>query len=167
MDFDRLVAEHKDAIYRQMVRICGDRDDADDALVDALGRAFRSIDQLREPEAFRGWLTQIGRRVCTRMRRRDPEAAVSLEALISAGHPEPIVRSTIDDDAEMAATKRCILGALDSLPTLDRQIYWQREVEAQPAAVVASSLGISVPALKSRLHRARIKVRERLDAELG
>ena len=89
MDFDQLVAEHKDAIYRQMVRVCGDRDDADDALVEALGRAYRSLDQLREPEAFRGWLTQIGRRVCLRMRRRDPDGAVSLEAMLAGGHPEP------------------------------------------------------------------------------
>ncbi|HRF58444.1 MAG TPA: sigma-70 family RNA polymerase sigma factor [Fimbriimonadaceae bacterium] len=166
MDFDRLVAEHKDAIYRQMVRVCGDRDDADDALVEALGRAYRSLDRLREPEAFRSWLTQIGRRVCLRMRRRNPEGAISLEAMLSAGLPEPQTPGT-DEDAELAATKRCILAAIDALSELDRRVYWQRDVEGRSATEVAEALGLTVPAVKARLHRARLQLRQQLNALFG
>ena len=59
MDFERLMKLHKDAVYRQLVRTCGNRDDAEDALVEALTSAHRSLETLRDEKAFRGWLAQI------------------------------------------------------------------------------------------------------------
>ena len=62
MDFDELAEAHKDAVYRQMIRACGNREDAEDVLVEALLKAYRSLDQLRDQGAFRAWLARIGRR---------------------------------------------------------------------------------------------------------
>ena len=59
MNFETLVNQHKDAVYRQMVRVCGNREDAEDVLIEALLKAYRHLDQLRNSVAFRAW--QIGR----------------------------------------------------------------------------------------------------------
>jgi DNA-directed RNA polymerase specialized sigma24 family protein len=63
-DFDALTRQHKDSVYRQLLRVCGNHEDAEDVLVEALLKAYRHLNQLRDSEAFRAWLAQIGRRVC-------------------------------------------------------------------------------------------------------
>ena len=52
-NFERLANQHKDLVYRQMVRVCGNREDAEDVLIEALLRAYRHLDQLRDSVAFR------------------------------------------------------------------------------------------------------------------
>ncbi len=59
MDFERLSHQHKDAVYRQMVRVCGNREDAEDVLIEALLKAYRSLGDLAAPEAFRAWLAAL------------------------------------------------------------------------------------------------------------
>src|SRR5208283_809087 len=71
MDFEELAKEHKDAVYRQLIRTCGNREDAEDVLIEALLKAYRSLGQLRESQAFRSWLVQIGRRVCWQLKERE------------------------------------------------------------------------------------------------
>ena len=63
-NFEALTQQHKDAVYRQMIRVCGNREDAEDVQVEALLKAYRHLDELRDSAAFRGWLAQIARRVC-------------------------------------------------------------------------------------------------------
>jgi len=55
-DFDVLTRQHKDSVYRQMLRVCGNREDAEDFLVEALLKAYRHLNQLRDLVAFRAWL---------------------------------------------------------------------------------------------------------------
>ena len=71
MDFERLSHQHKDAVYRQMVRVCGNREDAEDVLIEALLKAYRSLGDLGAPEAFRAWLARIASRVCWQLKRRE------------------------------------------------------------------------------------------------
>ena len=53
VDFERLANEHKDAVYRQMLRVCGNREDAEDVLIEALLKAYQHMHQLNDPAAFR------------------------------------------------------------------------------------------------------------------
>jgi RNA polymerase sigma-70 factor (ECF subfamily) len=55
-DFEKLANQHKDAVYRQMVRVCGNREDAENVLIEALLKAYRNLDLLRDAVAFRSWL---------------------------------------------------------------------------------------------------------------
>src|SRR6516225_8889323 len=71
MDFEGLANQHKDAVYRQLMRACGNREDAEDVLIEALLKAYRNVDQLQDAAAFRAWLAQIGRRVCWQLKQRD------------------------------------------------------------------------------------------------
>ena len=71
VDFEALANEHKDAIYRQMLRVCGNREDAEDVLIEALLKAYTSMDQLRDSASFRAWLAQIARRVCWQLKEHE------------------------------------------------------------------------------------------------
>jgi RNA polymerase sigma-70 factor (ECF subfamily) len=71
MNFEALANENRDAVYRQLIRACGNREDAEDVLVEALLKAYRNLGQLRDSDAFRSWLAQIGRRVCWQLKQRE------------------------------------------------------------------------------------------------
>jgi|GEM_PF-5014433 len=58
LDFESLANQHKDSIYRQMLRVCGNHEDAEDVLIEALLKAYSSLHQLRDSESFRAWLAQ-------------------------------------------------------------------------------------------------------------
>jgi DNA-directed RNA polymerase specialized sigma24 family protein len=69
--------------------------------------------------------------------------------------------------AELTALKGCIAEAIELLPEMYREVYLRREILEERANDVAVALGISLPAVKSRLHRARAQMRESLDSGLG
>lgn len=168
MDIEHLINHHKDAVYRQMVRVCGNRDDAEDALANAILSALRASDQLRDPATFRAWLAKIGTRSCARMRVRHRLVQASSLAELEShgielkdGEPSPELL------AETTALKECVSEAIHSLPDLYRDVYVRREILGESAEEVAMSLGITVPALKSRLHRAREVMRDSLDHGFG
>lgn len=168
MDFERLARAHKDAVYRQLVRVCGNRDDAEDALVEALTSAYRSLDSLRDEQAFRSWLAQIGRRVCLRIRTRDSlRPIMQLSQMEFQGLPEPHSADPPPEDAvALDALSECVSHVVDRLPQAYRDVYVMREIDGLPAEEVCRKLNLSLPALKSRLHRARGIVREMLDRNL-
>jgi RNA polymerase sigma-70 factor, ECF subfamily len=162
VDYERLVARHKDAIYRQMVRLCGNHDDAEDVLAEALLAAFKAKENLRDEESFRGWLAIIGRRVCGRLRKRESSLPiVRIFEEIEAVQPE----SALDDITERE-TKDCILRAVSSLPQSYREAYELIDIDGLSAKEAAARLKTSVAAVKSRLHRARTMVRKALDEAL-
>ena len=168
MDFEALTNQHKDAVYRHMIRVCGNREDAEDVLIEALLRAYRHLDQLQASAAFRSWLTQIARRVCWQLKQR--ESLLPLLQLsqledegrqISSGAPPPEAQAAVGE------MKRLLDQALAGLPEKDREVYRLREIEEMPGDAVARRLKISNAAMKSRLHRARRLLREHLDPVLS
>ena len=163
MDFEGLTNQHKDAVYRQMLRVCGNREDAEDVLIEALLRAWRHIDSLESAESFRAWLAQIARRVCFLVRRR--EALLPLEEM-----PEfEAADQGLNPEQQWAAAemKEMVQGALAALPEEYRQVYAMRDLEELSGEEAAEKLGISLAAMKSRLHRARALLRAQLDASLA
>jgi RNA polymerase sigma-70 factor, ECF subfamily len=168
VDFDTLARQHKDAVYRQMIRVCGNREDAEDVLIEALLKAYRRLDQLRESAAFRAWLAQIARRVCWQLKER--EALLPLLQL-SAFEDEgrELAASDPPPDVQLAQQqmKQLLKEAVDALPELYRSVYQLCDVEDWRGDEVARRLAISRAAMKSRLHRARGLVGSHLDAALS
>lgn len=162
MDFEALTREHKDAVYRQILRVCGNREDAEDVLVEALLRAWQHLDRLESEAAFRAWLAQIARRVCFRVRRR--EALLPLTGL--DGEEVAAERENPEKQWVAEELKRLVQGALQVLPEMYREVYVLREIEELGGAEAAERLGITERAMKSRLHRARALLRARLDERL-
>jgi len=167
MDFEALANKHKDAVYRQMLRVCGNREDAEDVLIEALFRAYRHLDQLEQPEAFRAWLASIGRRVCWRLKRREAVLPlIQLSQMEDEGIEIPGSGPGPDAQWDAIQMKQQLESALWALPEDYRRVYEMRDLEHQPGEKVAEALGISRAAMKSRLRRARTLLRERLDAVL-
>ena len=167
MNFEALANEHKDAVYRQMLRVCGNREDAEDVLIEALFRAYRHLDQLEHPEAFRAWLARIGSRVCWRLKRREAVLPIiQLSQMEDEGMELPSLRPRPDEHWDAMQVKQRLQDALLALPENYRRVYQMRDLENQSGGEVAARLGISLPAMKSRLHRARALLRDRLDEVL-
>lgn len=162
------MARHKDAVYRQMVRMCGNADDADDVLSEALLNAYRAMHQLSDEAAFQSWLAIIARRTCGRLKRREALAPVLHLAELSEQGFEPKSNDpSLDTQLIEAETKACLLQVMAQLPSLYREVYELRDVQGLAASEVATRLGITVAAVKSRLHRARALVRAGIDSGLG
>jgi RNA polymerase sigma-70 factor (ECF subfamily) len=166
-DFDALTRQHKDAVYRQMLRVCGNREDAEDVLIEALLKAYRHLNQLRDSSAFRAWLAQIARRVCWQLKEREALLPLlQLSTLDEEGRELPAGDPTPEASLARRQLKQLLDDATAALPELYRAVYEMRDIEDLPGDEVARKLGISRAAMKSRLHRARDLVRAHLDAAL-
>jgi len=168
LNYERLAARHRDAVYLQMVRACGNYEDAEDVLVEALLAAYRALPTIHDEGAFRGWLAVVGRRACSRLKKREAlQPIISLnslsEDLIEGADPG----SDAQIAAELEDTAKRVHDAVQSLPEGLRKVYVAREMEGESAEKVAERFGISIPALKSRLHRARKEVRRTLDGSIN
>jgi RNA polymerase sigma-70 factor, ECF subfamily len=168
MNFDELANEHKDAVYRQMLRVCGNQADAEDVLMEALLKAFRSLGQLREAASFRAWLAQIARRLCWQLREREAMAPLlQLSAMEDEGMQLASTEEPVDVELARREMKDLLWQAVNELPPDAREVYVLRDVEDLSGEEVAKRLGITLAAMKSRLHRARRAVREKLDRSLS
>ncbi len=165
--FDSLLEKHKDSVYRQLVRLCGNREDAEDALIEALTNAFRALGNLEDDQRLRAWLGTIATRTCARL--KSHKGASSLIALAQL-EEEGFELASLDANPEQAAIesemRACIHHAVDSLPPIYQEVYKLRDLEERPAPEVAKALGITIPAVKSRLHRARSLVRASMDQSI-
>ncbi len=167
MNFESLANEHKDAVYRQMIRACGNREDAEDVLAEALLKAYRRLPQLREMVAFRSWLAQIARRLCWQLKEREALVPLlQLSALEEEGRQISSGRPSIEREVALREMKDLLNEAVRELPPDYRSVYEMRDLEEASGDEVARRLGISLAAMKSRLHRARELVRQSLDTAL-
>lgn len=148
---------HKDAVYRQMIRVCNHREDAEDALATALLLAFQAHHRLQSDEAFRSWLGTIGKRVCARMRTH-----AGIQTAFEYAEEHDLI-SQDQSEFDIAVLKGCVKDAIAQLQPIYRDIYIACELNEKSVVEVAKELNISHNAAKSRLLRARALVRELLD----
>jgi RNA polymerase sigma-70 factor (ECF subfamily) len=168
VDFEALTNEHRDAIYRQMLRVCGNHEDAEDVLIEALLKAYCSMEQLRDSASFRAWLAQIARRVCWQLKEREALLPLmQLSELEDGGLELHDAAAEPDEIAASAQMRRFLRDAVAQLKPEFRSVYELRDIEELSSEEVAARLGISLRAMKSRLHRARSTLREQMDATLG
>ena len=168
LDFDALTRQHKDSVYRQMLRVCGNREDAEDVLVESLLKAYRHLGQLRDSAAFRAWLAQIARRVCWQLKEREALLPLlQLSTLEDEGREIAGPALSPEEGLARRQMKQLLDDAIGELPEVYRVVYQMRDIEDRPGDEVAAKLGISRAAMKSRLHRARELVRTYLDEALS
>lgn len=162
MDWERELNRHKDSVYRQLLRTCHRREDAEDALIETLLTAYEKSGTLRDPEAMRRWLGSIARRVCYHLQRREQLAPLVALDEIQEPHEEPFDPARFDE----ASMRSCLEEALGSLSKPYREAYELVEIDELSLHEAARRVGLSLPAFKSRLHRARVKLREAVDRSL-
>jgi len=167
VNFENLVNQHKDAVYRQMLRVCGNHADAEDVLIEALLKAYRHLHQLQDVVAFRAWLAKIASRVCWQLRRREAlMPLLQLSELEEEGREIRASEPSAEAKVELAQMKELLFKAIADLPAPYRAVYQMRDLQNVSGEEVAKKLGISTAAMKSRLHRARALIRQQLDTAL-
>jgi len=149
--FEALVRHHSGPVYRVALRMLGDHADAEDVTQDVFLQAWRSLDQFRGDSAFSTWLYRVTTNRClnrlTRSRRTEqlPDAVLS-----STAGPA----RTVEARSQVEELGRIFL----QLTPQQRAVLVLREIEGCSYEQIAEILEIGVPAVKSRLHRARISV---------
>lgn len=164
-----LLERHQAQVYRFGMRMCRDPEDAQDVLQETLLAMARGVRDFRGASSISTWLYTIARSFCIKKRRRSkfaPEetsldaAATSAESLMDpAQHP--------DEALAGKQVEQALEQAIHALDPNQREVLILRDVEGLTAPEVAEVLGISVQAVKSRLHRARIAVRDSVSPVLG
>lgn len=168
--FRDLVGVYEHRIYRFASRMCRNAEDARDVLQDTFLAAFRAIGDFRGEAKFSTWLFRIAANACRKMRRRgkfEPERELSLDEFMPDSDARG-VSATADpapDPEAVAMTaevRRALEAGIADLPPPYRVVLVLRDVEGFSAEEVAEILELSVPAVKSRLHRARLFLRQQL-----
>jgi len=164
-----LLARYEGPVYRFGLRFCRDPEDARDVLQETLLAAARGLPSYRGEAALGTWLYAIARSFCIKQRRRQLRAA----PLASSASTDEEARAVPDPAAppDEAAIAHELSGnvqrAIAALARPYREVLVLRDVEGLTAPEVAAALGIGVDAVKSRLHRARVAVREELAPLVG
>jgi RNA polymerase sigma factor (sigma-70 family) len=133
-------------------RACSNRDDADDAVQIALWQLYRKIGALRTAAAFASWLFRIIERECYRLL----HARDRLHALDAS------LNNVLRQEPLPIALRKDLIAAIATLPEPYRKVLILRDIDELTAPEAADQLGISIDAVKSRLHRARALVRDNL-----
>lgn len=168
--FESLVRKHERRVYRVTLAVLGNAEDAEEAMQDAFVKAFRHIDQFRRESKFTTWLTRIAVNEALQ-KRQARKTTVSLDEVSEAEVKVLPHRSyQWHEDPERLYGKQevrtMVEDAIRSLPAIYRETFVLRDVEGLRAEEAAEVLGLTLPAIKSRLLRARLLMREALAARL-
>lgn len=163
---EALLLRYQPRVYRFGMKMCGHPEDASDVLQETLLAMARTVGDFRGASSLSTWLYTIARSFCIKKRRRSkfaPEVEESLEAGLDGGH-DHLADPSRSPEEELAnrQVEAALEDAIRSLEPMYREVLVLRDVEGLTAAETAEVLGISVEAVKSRLHRARVAVRNRV-----
>jgi RNA polymerase sigma-70 factor (ECF subfamily) len=160
--FGALVERHRDRYARYAAHMLGSRDAAEDAVQDALIRAFDRLADCREPEKFAGWLFLILRNRCFAERRRDRR-----EARMPEGAAEAVAAPERSDGAIERRERSSALGqAVGQLTPEQREVVVLKHVDGLPYDEISRLTGATVASLKMRMHRAYDRLRELMKESL-
>jgi RNA polymerase sigma-70 factor, ECF subfamily len=164
---ESLLASHELRVYRFGLRMCGNEDDARDVLQETLLAAYKNLGTFRGDSQISTWLYQIARSFCIKQRRRREGQPVEHET-VDALEVRQVASEVPQSDSRTHAHQlgALIQAAIETLPPEHREALVLRDVEGLSAEEAAEVVGIEVAALKSRLHRARLALREQLAAVL-
>jgi RNA polymerase sigma-70 factor (ECF subfamily) len=161
---ERLLERHQGAVYRFGMKMCREEEDAKDVLQETLFAAARTLPDFRGASSVSTWLYTIARSFCLK-KRRTSKFAPTLESLEAHDETATQVADARRGPEEAAAGRQLQLaldGAIAELEPMYREVLLLRDVEGLSASEVGEILGLTIEAVKSRLHRARVAVRERL-----
>lgn len=166
--FDVLAGRYAEKVHRLTYRVLRNEEDAEDALQEAFLSAYRNLGRFEGKSTFSTWLYRVAMNAALMRLRKRREGMVSLEqprdreesqvTLQLADWGRGPIEETLNDELRDA-----LQAAVDSLPEELAQVFLLREVEGMSNAEAADILELTVPAVKSRLHRARLALRDYLN----
>jgi RNA polymerase sigma-70 factor (ECF subfamily) len=163
--FDRFVEHFRSRIFHYSWLMCGQPEDAEEVAQETMLKVFESFASLREPERVRPWVFRIARNACLMQRRKSvfaPAHELSLDELPpgaeAAGDADP------PDAGMLRAELRAVLDrVIMELPPAYRPVVVLRDIEELSTEDTAQILDLSPDVVKTRLHRGRVAMRQKLD----
>jgi RNA polymerase sigma-70 factor (ECF subfamily) len=167
--FEELVRRYDRNVFRIAQHITQNREDAEDVVQEAFLKAYENLERFQENSKFYTWLVRIAvNESLMKLRRRRTAKTVSLDEDVQT-EEDSVPREVADwspnpEQLYNQAELKEILGrTIQGLPASFRTVFVLRDVEGLSTEETADALDLSVPAVKSRLLRARLQLRERLD----
>lgn len=167
--FEELVKRYDRNVFRIAQHITQNREDAEDVVQDAFLKSYNNLAQFQGQSKFYTWLVRIAvNEALMKLRRRRPERTVSLDEDVKT-EDDSVPREVADwsPNPEQQYTQAELREILDKtihgLPATFRTVFVLRDVEGLSTEETAEALDLSIPAVKSRLLRARLQLRERLN----
>lgn len=158
---ERLLMRVQSVAFRFSLLVCGDPQDAEDVMQEALLKTYRHVKKIERPEAFRTWLFRTVRNFCLMKRRKRVDEPAHVESLDGTMDATDKARRP-DEVALNAWLGKRLRAALAGLAPVDRMIVLLREMEGLSTREVAEITTLSEDNVKTRLHRARVRLRELL-----
>ncbi len=166
--YAQLVEENASRIYRLALRMMGNEADAEDVLQETFMSAFKAIESFEERASLSTWLYRIASNAALmRLRRKEP-VQVSVDEPVERDDGDLVPRQFFDfcclpeEDLMRVEAREEMQRAIEELPTTLKSVFILRDIEGLSTEETAQALDLSISAVKSRLMRARLKLRERL-----
>jgi RNA polymerase sigma-70 factor (ECF subfamily) len=166
--FGELVRRYENKIFRLAQHITQNREDAVDVLQETFLKAYEHLDQFQGNSKFYTWIVRIAvNQALMKLRRRKTDKSVSIDENIDTGE-DTIVREIAawGEDPEQRFSREelgeILDSAIQSLEPPYRSVFVLRDIEDLSTEETAEALDLSIPAVKSRLLRARLQLREKL-----
>ncbi|MBW1798021.1 MAG: sigma-70 family RNA polymerase sigma factor [Deltaproteobacteria bacterium] len=167
---EKIVERYETRIFTFGLKMCGHIQDAEDIVQETFLNAFRYLGRFREETKLKNWLFRIASRACIRKRRKkkcEPDHEISLESFVHEDGSD--IKYEIPDWSEdpsanvlRSELKQVIDAAIQSLPHKYRLVFNLRDTEGFNTEETSKILGISIQTVKTRLHRARLFLREEI-----
>jgi RNA polymerase sigma-70 factor (ECF subfamily) len=167
--FEDLVRRYDRNVFRIAQHITQNREDAEDVVQDAFLKAYQNLPQFQGQSKFYTWLVRIAvNEALMKLRKRRPERFVSLDEDVKTEEdsmPREIADWSPNPEQQynQAELKEILTKTIQGLPAGFRTVFVLRDVEGLSTEETAEALDLSIPAVKSRLLRARLQLRERLN----
>jgi RNA polymerase sigma-70 factor (ECF subfamily) len=167
--FEKLLDRYEDKIFRLAFRFVRNETDAKEVLQDTFLTIWRKLDTFKGDAQFSSWLYRVAANAALmrlRSQRRHPEISTEelpIGYLDNYGQLPPTSENWAkrpDDELASGELRQHIQAAVDALPEIYRTVFLIRDVEGLSTEETAEVLAISVPTVKTRLHRARIALRD-------
>ena len=167
--FNHLMAQHERRMYAVALRMCGNREDAQDCLQEAMLHVYRAIGGFKGQSSFSTWVYRITMNTCLdELRRKKNRQNTSLDNLLDMGWSPADESNAPEKQAMRSELRRNLNRAIQELPEEMRSAVVLRDIQGFSYDEIARMLEINVGTIKSRISRGREKLREKLkeNAEL-
>ena len=161
--FNQLMGMHEKRMYAVALRMCGNREDAQDCLQEAMLRVYRAIGGFKGQSSFGTWVYRITMNTCLdELRRKKNKQNVSFDNLLDQGWSPADDSASPEKKVMQIEMRKSISSSIQELPEDMRSAIIMRDIHGYSYDEIADMLGVNVGTIKSRISRGREKLREKL-----
>jgi RNA polymerase sigma-70 factor (ECF subfamily) len=165
--YEELISRYTEKVFRLAMRFTRQLEDSEEVVQDVCISVFRKIQEFEEKSAFSSWLYRItANAALMKLRKRKKHSAIELDEVVLSSQEKWNIQRSDSSDVDYLSTrhelKAALLKAIARLPEEYKKIFIMRDVDGHSNQEVGDCLDISLAAVKSRLHRARMYLRREL-----